>query len=209
MDENLTEEQQIELIKRIWKEYGFSAIAGIAIALTIGFGWRYYQTYVTRRADRASVVYERVINDLVTNQTADAAKQSHYLIQEYSATPYAKFAALLLAKQAVLQNKFDDAAKQLQWVIKHGSSDTFVQIARIRLGRIYLEQKTPSKAIDILEKVNSQAYLGLVLEVRGDAYLQLKQMDKARSSYQAALKQLPPTAINRSLLQMKLDDLPK
>ena len=209
MDENLTEEQQIELIKKIWKEYGFSAIEGIAIALTVGFGWRFYQNFVTRRAESASIIYERVINDLVTNQTADAAKQSHYLIQQYSATPYAKFAALLLAKEAVLQNKLDDAAKQLQWVIKHGSSNTFLQIARIRLARVYLAQKNPNSALDILEKVNSKAYLGLISEVRGDAYLQLNRVDLARTSYQTALKQLPETAINRSLLQMKLDDLPK
>ena len=63
MDENLTEEQQIELIKKIWKEYGFSAIAGIAIALTVGFGWRFYQNFVTRRAESASIIYERVINE--------------------------------------------------------------------------------------------------------------------------------------------------
>lgn len=208
MDENLTEEQQIELIKKIWKEYGFSAIAGIAIALTVGFGWRFYQNYVTSRAERASIIYERVLSDLVTNQIQDASTQSHLLIQNYSATPYAKLAAFLLAKQSVLENKLDDAVTQLQWVVKHGSSDTFLQIARLRLARVYLAQKKPDEALDILKKVNSNAYLGLISEVRGDAYLQLKKVDQARDAYQTALKQLPDTAINRSLLQMKLDDLP-
>ncbi len=205
--ENITEEQQIEQIKTWWKEYGFSILCGIVIAVVIGFGWHFYQRYATKKAETASLLYERMMIGDDSHQFADAEQQANELISHYSGTPYGKLAALYLAKQAVTKNKLSDAITQLRWVIQHDDNSAFEQIAKIRLVRIYLLQKKPELALSILHSISNKAFSSLVYERRGDAYLQLGKTKKAREFYQKALNILPKTVNIRSFVEMKLNNL--
>jgi predicted negative regulator of RcsB-dependent stress response len=49
--------------------------------------------------------------------------------------------------------------------------------------------------------------MGLVDEVRGDAYLAKKDTALARQAYQLALAEIPNAEISRPVLQMKFDNL--
>lgn len=204
-----TEEQQVEDLKRWWKEYGLSIITGVVLAIVIIFGWRFYKQYTTQKAEGASIIYERMMIDVMNGDTKDAAVQASVLLKDFTSVPYSKIAALVLAKQYVAQNKYNLAIKQLTWVIKHAkrSNSAFAQIAQIRLARIYVQQKKADQALGVLKKTNDSSFMGLIAEVRGDAYLQLKQKDKARAAYQEALKNIPNSNKSHPLLQMKLDDL--
>jgi len=204
----ITEEQQIETLKKYWKEYGFSIVLGIILAIVVGSGWRFYQKYKTQKSEQASLIYERVMIDLVNNQNDDAKQQANHLIQQFSGTPYAKLAALTLAKQAVNQNKLDKAIDSLHWVVNHASNRALKQIAKIRLSRIYIQQNKAEQALKTLTTINAKSYKGLVLETQGDAYLKLGQTNKARDAYQAALKATPNPEVMRPILQMKLNNLP-
>jgi predicted negative regulator of RcsB-dependent stress response len=58
-----------------------------------------------------------------------------------------------------------------------------------------------------LEKISDKHFIGLINEVRGDAYLALNKPTNARESYRAALTEIPNAEVNRPILQMKLDNL--
>jgi len=203
-----TEEQQVEQLKKLWKEYGWSTIIGIALAIAIVFGWRFYQSYRIQHAQKASLVYERMMMDVLNHQWSDATSQAQMLRQQFAHTPYAKLAAFTLAKQAVSNKKYDKASTQLQWVINHASDDSFKQIAQLRLARVDLELKQPHKALQTLKTIHSDAYAGVVNETRGDAYVQLGQLDKAKAAYELALTKMADDSPSRPVLQMKLADLP-
>jgi predicted negative regulator of RcsB-dependent stress response len=68
LTDHLTDEQQVELLKNFWHEYGLSIILGITLALCAGFGFKYYQSYVTQRSYQASVVYERFVVGLMNGE---------------------------------------------------------------------------------------------------------------------------------------------
>ena len=207
MEENLTDAQQVELLKKLWKEYGVAITLGTLLAITIALGWRFYQQHTIRQAERASLIYERMIVDIMGRHTQEAKKESDVLMHQFPRTPYATLSALTLAKLAVEQKKFDLATENLQWVIKHSHNKDFRQIARLRLARIYLAQKQTQAALKILEKTDSDSFTGLTLEITGDVYVALGQKEKAKTLYQTALDKLPDQAIMRPLLQMKLDNL--
>lgn len=207
MDANLTDEQQVEALKKLWKEYGFALTAGVIIAIVIATGWRFYQQHITKRAQEASLIYERMMGDFMRNDIENVKKQSEILIDQFKRTPYATFATFALVKIAVEQKAYDQAIKLLDGVIQHCHNKDFCQIARIRAARLYLMQDQTEKALKILEPVENPSFNGLISEVKGDIYIKQGQKEKAKKAYQAALDQLPPQAAIRPLLQMKLDNL--
>jgi len=208
VDENLTEEQQIEQLKRLWKEYGFAIVLGALIALSISFAWRFYNNYKTTRAEHAAIVYEQTMGDLLNGQTSAAIAQAKKLIKKFKSTPYASLSAFVLAQNAVESNKLDEAVKRLQWIIVHGNTKTFRDLARIRLARIYVEQTKSDDAIKLLKSVKSPEFIGLTAKVRGDAYLKLNQTDQARQAYQEAVDHLPASSGIYDLAKMALYNLP-
>ena len=207
MSSHITEEQQLEQLKKFWKEYGLSIITGVVLALVIGFGWRFYRSYITQRAQTASVVYSRVMIDVATANLKDAQEQVNRLLSDYKHTPYSDLGALMLAKVYVTQNNLSQAKQNLNWVIDHAHTKTFKQLALIRMARLELADGQFQNALNALSKVILPSFLPMIEEVKGDVYVKMGEKDKARVAYQAALKALPEDAMGRSVLRMKLNDL--
>lgn len=207
MTEYLTEEEQIKQLKNWVKEYGFTVLFGIGIALIIMAGWNYWQNYHNRMLEHASVAYDEMLMQRAQNNSTGALKQAKKLIDQYPKTPYADMAALMLARNAVLKKDYAEAHKQLDWVVTHSGTDPIRTVARIRIARIFIAEKKPDAALAILAKNVDKEFLGLIDEVRGDAYLAKQDLAAARKAYQLALTEIPNAEETRPILQMKLDNL--
>ena len=95
-----TEEQQLEAIKKWWKENSNMIIGGIAVGVSAIFGWQYYQDKTIVHTNNARVLYEQVVGNvenlaIVNEQMA----RVNTLQAEYADTLYAGSGGLLLAKQ--------------------------------------------------------------------------------------------------------------
>lgn len=209
MADLMTEAEQIELLKKLWKEYGVPAIIGVAIAMVIIFGWRYYKQYKVEQADTASLVFAHLMIDELNNNPTDALKQATILRQQFSSTPYATLSALYAAKYQVSKKDYVKAQSELKWAMDNGANSSFRQIARIRSARILIEQQQPQAALTLLSKVTDDAFGAAINVVRGDAYQQLKEFKQARLAYQESLKVLPDDASLKPLVEMKLHSVPE
>jgi predicted negative regulator of RcsB-dependent stress response len=206
--EYMTEEEQVEQLKNWIKQYGLTILAGIAMALVILGTWHYWVSYHTKLLFHASNIYDEMLVLRSQNEASETAVQATKLMTHYPKTPYAQMAALMMARDAVTNHNYPEAIHQLTWVIQHSSVPSIREIARIRIARICLAQKKPDEAFDILKKVESKSYAGLVDEVKGDAYLLQNNIPKAKESYQLALQALPKEEVTQTpLLQIKLDNL--
>jgi predicted negative regulator of RcsB-dependent stress response len=207
LTEYLTEQEQIQQLKTWVKLYGPTIVLGIVLALIMTTGWRYWQNYQNKVLTHASGVYDEMLASRSQNNEEGAIIQAKKLLEHYRKTPYADMASLLLARDAVLKNDYPEAIKQLDWVIDHSKNNSMREIARIRIARILITEQKADEALALLKKINDKNYMGLIDEVRGDAYLIKQDPEAARKAYQLALQELPNADVTRPILEMKYANL--
>lgn len=203
----MTEQEQIQQLKNWLKQYGTTIIAGIIIALGLTSGWHYWQSYKDKKLTHASAVYDEMLALRAQGNSSGAIVQAQKLMKNYLRTPYAQMAAFMLARDAILKKNYSEATTQLNWVIDHSKDNSMREIARLRIARILITEKKPQEALTSLSKVDDKNFIGLINEIKGDAYLAMNDQNAARKAYEQALKEIPNAEITRPILQMKLDNL--
>lgn len=203
MSEIKTEEEQVEAIKKWWKENGTSVIAGVVIGLVGVFGWRAWEGYQDRVGKEASVAFNQVVSQIDRAATESASKQAELVRLEYDSTNYAVFAALVQARLKLEQGESAAARSQLEWAIKNSSDDSLRTLARLNLARILLNDSDYAGAAE-LAKQEGGGFASEFAELRGDLALAQQDLTGARDNYSKALAL---AAKNPQRVQMKLDDL--
>jgi predicted negative regulator of RcsB-dependent stress response len=207
LTEYLTEQEQIEILKNWIKQYSLVIIAGVIIAMAGISGWRYWQQRQNKILTHASAVYNEMLTMRSQNNNQATLIQAKKLFTHYPKTTYAQMAALMLARNAEIMNDYPQAEKHLQWTLDHSRIASFREVARLRLARLLLAQHKAQAALDVLDTTDDDHFIGLIHEVRGDAYLALHNNSMAKQSYQKALEELPNAEIVRPVLRMKYDNV--
>lgn len=214
MATHLTEEEQIEALKRWWKDYGTTILIAAVIGLGGFFAWNQYQKYRADTAREASVVYEKFAaavtefdSDPTEEQAARAKQLANDVIAHDSSNLYADFAALYLAKQAVQSQDYADAKAQLEKVSNQGSNESVKELARLRLARVQAAAGEVDAALNILSGKPSPAYAAAYAEAKGDVLLSQKRLAEARVAYESALQAMGTSQpMRRNLVQLKIDN---
>ncbi|MCX7097353.1 MAG: tetratricopeptide repeat protein [Methylococcales bacterium] len=200
-----TEEEQLEALKRWWKENGQSTLIGLCVGVAIILGWNFWQDHKKEQAEQASAIYSQLIQALGTDKKDSAEKLAGRLQEQYPKTEYAAYGALLLAKLKVQQGDVAKAQTLLAGIAA-GSNKELANIAKIRQVRIMLskgEYEQGLKLINDVDPATTSSFSGNYDELVGDLYVALDRLDQARSSYQKALE----NGYKSPLLQFKIDDL--
>jgi len=209
MNVYMTEDEQVEAIKRWWKNYGNMLVTSVLVVVIAYFGWQWWQKQQTTVRGKASTAYEQMLVYINEEDKTGVEAVANSLIKDYPKTPYASLAAMILAKQAFYDENFDSAKQQLNWVIANEREEALQQIARLRLARILTVQQQVDEALKVLEIVNDETFMPLVSELRGDIYLGRGDFDNARKNYQLAIQAMPEAVGASGLLKMKIDNLPQ
>lgn len=207
MDIYESEKEQIEAIKKWWKENGRAVVVGLALGLGAVFGWTYWQSYQANQAEQVSLLYTRLINLASGDQLTEVRQEAENLIREYPTSGYAPLAALILARAAFQQQEADEAKRHLRWTMEQASRKELQMVARLRLARVLLGEGDYEGALGLLDGVDPGSFRAGYEELRGDVLLAQGHRDRARSAYKAALANIGPVGENRQRIQMKLDDL--
>ncbi|MBE9564694.1 MAG: tetratricopeptide repeat protein [Proteobacteria bacterium] len=188
MNEYETEEQQVEALKRWWKENGTSLLVGLLVGVSALFGWRYYNDQNHIHAVQASDLYMQVMQSAATQTIDDKTINiNNTLINSYSDTPYAALSSLVLAKAEYEKGNVDLAVAQLELAVKHANDNVLKQIAGLRLVRVYIEQKNYDAALAILNAKHDVAYDAQYEELKGDVYSAKGDAAQARAAYDKAI----------------------
>jgi len=208
LDVSRTEDEQLEALKKWWLENGLSIVAGVVIGIVAIFGWRGWQSHQRTIAVAASSLYTETIVNIRQGNTTRAREVANQLLAEYGSSGYATFAALLLARLDVDENNDQAALEQLQWVLDNADQEGLKHLARLRMARVHLAMHQPEKALEVLDVPSQGKFTAGYEELKGDIYVQLNQIDRARTSYQLALAESDSPAGNNNIyLQLKLDDI--
>ena len=207
MTEYVTDDEQVERIKKWWSDNGSSVVAGLVIGIGGLMGWRYWVDYKDNQAAEASVHFAQMVSNLENNQNDSAIEQAQIILDDYSSTAYSTLARLSMAKAFVESGKYDEAADQLQMIIDAPSVDTSLQmVARKRLAALKLQQGQLDQALATLSVEHPVSFSAAFEELRGDILAAQGNLDQARDAYQRARLAQPATA-NPQFLQQKIDDL--
>ena len=199
-----TEEQQVEALKKWWKENGKQVVVGAVIGFGLIIGWRYYLDYSEKQAAQASALFEQVIQS-EGSENVDKSAVYEKLKANYSSTPYSSAAALVVAKSFYLDGEKEKAISVLNEVIANSKLDVVGQVAIERKVRVLIDL---GKADDALTALNVEVLPGfeaIFAELTGDAHVLKGDFYKARLSYDKAL--LLNQSASKRLLQMKRDNL--
>ena len=216
MSVHLSEEEQLEVLKRWWKDYGKTVIIAVLVAVVGYFGYTTWQDQKRQKAEKASEVYEQLLKltnaepgkTLTDSDKATIAHLAGELKGGNSKSMYAHSAAFFLAKLAVEDNKLDVAVSELKWVLSAKPEAATEQLARLRLARVLTAQKVYADALAQLSPEPAAAFTSEYAEARGDILKLQGDLDAARTAYEKALAATDPQQQERyMLLQMKVDDL--
>lgn len=209
VDENLTDEQQADVIRQWFREYGYFILGGLALGVAALFGWDQWQSGKVTRAEEASVIYEELVDKIQINNQAAADSLLAELLAGYNGSPYIELARLRLARLSLDRNDFDAAADYLESIIAESGSDEMVNNASIRLARILLQQAKYDEALAVLEPIDTvSAFSAQANNVRGDIYAAMNRKEEALAAYEAALTDSrQPPVIDRLYVQAKRDGL--
>lgn len=205
MNVYMTEDEQVEAIKKWWGKWGNHLLTVILIILLAVTGTKWYRQYRYNIKTHASQGFEQLMQSYAKKEETGVSAQSHYLMSNYPSTIYAEGSALMLAKQAISEGKWDEAITHLTWVKDNTKTKPVKQIARLRLARVLMSQKKYQQGLSLLETVDDKTYMMLVHEIRGDIYLAQGKKTDARSQYLLAIQALPKKNVVPPELKMKLN----
>ena len=187
MNTYLTEEEQVESIKRWWEKHGNRVLWGlvvIALMFTATKWWFYYQDNIKKQASNQ---YERLMLAVSENDESLTQSIANTLQQKYGSTIYATTASLLKAKLAIDKKKWSQAEHDLLWVKAHARDGVYKQLATLRLARLNMQQNKNQVALTYLSKLKTGPYASLAMELSGDAHVAEGNKKLAFSAYQKAL----------------------
>ena len=207
MDIYASDEEKGEDIKRWWRENGLSVIAGVVLGVAILLSGRYWFSQEKMLSASASFLYQQTSQLIAEGKVVEAEPIVDELFSSYSSTPYAIFAAFEMAKHNVDSGDIEGAKPYLDWVISNGDLSGHINIARLRLGHLLLQQGHLEQALTVVREVKAIEFKSLISELTGDIYISQGKKAEAAIEYGTALGLSEQNDPRGLVLKLKLDDV--
>ena len=206
MAAHLEEQQELDNFKYFWKSTGRWLFA-LLMAAALGYlGYTMYKSHKASQSQEAAEVLAKIVDKMQAKASqAEVNADLTNLQQNYPDSIAAAQATLMAAATEYDARRYDVAEGHLNWVLKNQKAPLVQALAAQRLGIVLLQQKKYDAAIAALNTKVEADFEPLLLEAKGDVYAAQNKTKEAVQSYQQALEKLPKEAIERELLQMKLD----
>jgi predicted negative regulator of RcsB-dependent stress response len=201
-----SEEEQLEAVKKWWKENGRAVVAGVVLGIILILCWNFWQERKLRVSQQASAVFQQALLAMKEKKTDAALQLSERLVKEYGDIAYGTYGRLLLAKLKSERADTSGAKQALEGVLSSKAGDSYKHIARLRLIELLLangEFDAARQRVEEAEKAGFGTYQSQYEELRGDALAALGSPDAAREAYRKAKS----SGAFSALLDMKIDDL--
>jgi predicted negative regulator of RcsB-dependent stress response len=203
----MTEEEQIEAIKKWWRRHGNLIATLFSAVLLCVAGYRYYNWHQDKLTQQASVAYENMMVALSNQNIKSVRSYANELIKDYEGYVYSDVARMTLAKVYVQKNKLNEAQNELQYVVRKSKMPSLRQIAKIRIARIMASNKSYTEALTQLGAIEDKTYLPVINELKGDIYNATGQYQEAISAYKLAITEVKNNGMGNLFLEMKTNEL--
>lgn len=202
------EQESIESVKAWWGRWGNLTTWSVLAVLVVAAGWNGWNYWLRSQTAQAARLYEQVQRAAESGDKAQVARAAADMEDKFKRTAYAQMTALIAAKTFYTAGDIAAAKTQLQWAVDHAKDSEYVQIAKLRLVALLVDEKAYDAGLALLAGPAPEAFKGLVADRRGDVLAAQGNTGDARAAYRLALQTLPTgDAAARQLVQFKLDAL--
>lgn len=208
MEPYASEQEQIETIKRWWRENGKSLVLGLIIGIGGLAGYRYWDESQRVQAESASSNYAHLLQALNDQKLDEARTTGKAIMEGYPGSSYARLSALLLAKLAVDTDDYARARELLAPLAESDADSEIRHIATARLARLDLADGDSAAAAGRIASIPELGEGMRFAELRADILAAQGDVDAARQLYLEALSKAERLGLERSVIQIKLDNLP-
>lgn len=203
----MTEDEQLESIKKWWGKYGTVITLCISLVLLTVAGFKYMHWHQEKLMQQASITYENMMNEFSNHRNKAVRSYANQLIKNYDHTVYSDVAHMTLAKIYMSKDKLDTAKDELQVVANTSKMTALKQIAKIRIARILAADKSYAAALNELSVIVDNAYLPVINELKGDIYSAKGEYKEAISAYRLAIDEVKSNGMTNLFLEMKSNEL--
>ena len=203
----MTEDEQLEVMKKWWRRYGNLVTIILSLALLCVAGYRYMNWHQQKLTQQASIAYEQMMIAFSNQNTKSVKSYANELIKAHRHTVYSDVAHMTLAKIYVSKSQLDKARAELRLVAGESKMNALRQIAQIRIARILAAEKSYSNALSELNTVYDETYLPVINELKGDIYGATGQYQEAITAYRLAIDEVKTNGMGNLFLEMKTNEL--
>jgi predicted negative regulator of RcsB-dependent stress response len=204
---DLQEQEQLDALKAVWKQYGnlitWALVAALAVYAGLN-GWKWWQR---DQSAKAGAMFEELERAAQAGDAQRAGQVFADMKARYPRTAYAEQAGLLAARVQFDRGQVEPATASLSWVAENASEDEYKSAARLRLAALSMQAKNYDEALKHLDAAKATSFEALVSDRRGDVLLAQGKSDQARTAYQAAWKAMDEKLEYRRLIDAKLTAL--
>lgn len=193
VDAYRTDEEQVEALKKWWRDNGQSTAIAVLLAVAGVFGWQAWQKQQLDERDAAAAVYQNLVTaaggnggQLSDEQLRTAKHLAASLRSDFGDSTYARFAALYEARFAVEAGDLATAEQSLRWVLEQGTTPELTLLTKLRLARVLASKPDYPAALALLEG-DATGFTGAYEELRGDILSAQGDFAAAAAAYQRAI----------------------
>jgi predicted negative regulator of RcsB-dependent stress response len=207
VDDYLSEKEQWEWLKTQLKVNTPWIMAGIAIAVLMLNGWRWWQRHTDEVALQGSSQFQQIKDAFGQRRRDQALALIDALQRDQPKSPYLDQANLAAARAFVDAGELDKASARLKTVMERTPDQALALVARERLARVQIAQNAPDAALATLAAVDSGSFAPRFHEVRAEAFEAKKDFASALKEYRAARAHDAAGIVDADTLDLKIGDL--
>ncbi|MGL9734328.1 MAG: YfgM family protein [Symbiopectobacterium sp.] len=208
MEAYITENEQVDSLRRFFIENGKALIIGIALGIGALLGWSYWQNHQSEEAissSSSSLAYQQASEALAKGDAAGVSAAEKISAENKSS--YGVLSSLQLARYHADKGEFVQAETQLCTALTQTKDVDLQALTALRLARVQVQQGKADDALKTLDTITQAGWAAMVEDVRGDALVSKGDNATARAAYNKGVVANPSQAL-QALLRMKLNNLP-
>ena len=203
-----TEEQQVEAIKKWWRENYKMVVLLTIVGIGGILGSQYYKENKLLMGEAASDNYNALLEAVENNQSDIIADRTNLLQKDFQSSPYTAQATLLLAKNLAESGKNEQAIEKLLWVEKNTADKSLQQIALIQRAQLLASSNNSEQALLLLkDSADDGAFAAVKLETKGDILVVQGNLSEAKKAYDEAMGKYILLGASVDILRIKRNDL--
>ena len=205
MSDYLTDDEQVDRIKKLWKDYGLTVVLALVVGVGGTVGWDYYKAYTETQSEEAAELYTSYIEATSLGEPSGLFVEE--LETEFGDSAYYIFTLMREAKAAVDSEDTELALEHLTNAQEVAMGTPIGDLIVLRKARLEFELQAYDDALETLLNVKSPAYRWRALMLKGDIHFEADELDLAHQAYQAASDGVPE-GIDSSVVDMRLASVP-